>query len=88
MFDGGYTPVTRENVTQVLPCFGHYAVFHCMNLGFLKYVRNPKTGILEFPRCPFERLCKQQALKYHENMDVVESGQIDRPREIIRQLKK
>ena len=72
--------MTRDNVKEILPCFGHYATFHCMNQGFLKYVRNPKTGILEFTRCPFERLCKKEALKYHENMDVVESGQIDRPR--------
>ena len=59
-----------------------------MNLGFLQYRLNPRTGIKEFPRCPFERLCRKEALKYHENMDVVNDGRIDKPREIIRQLRK
>jgi hypothetical protein len=80
--------ITRQNVIDTLPCFGHYATMHCYNQGFLQYRRDPLTGILKFPRCPFERLCKKDALKYHENMDVVESGQIDRPREIIKILKK
>ena len=82
------TPITRENIREILPCFGHFAVMHCFNQGFLQYRRNPQTAVLEFPHCPFERLCKKEALKYHENMDVVESGQIDKPRELIRILKK
>jgi hypothetical protein len=81
-------PITRENIKQVLPCFGHYAVNNCYNLGFCQYKLNPATGIKEFPRCPFERLCKKESLKYAENMDVYNSGQIDKPRQIIRQLKK
>ena len=80
--------LNRNNIRELLPCWGHYAVMHCYNQGFLQYTLNPKTGINEFHRCPFEKSCKKEALKYHENMDVVESGQIDRPREIIRQLKK
>jgi len=59
-----------------------------MNAGFLQYVFNPKTGIKEFHRCPFEATCKKEALKYAEDMDVYNSGQIDRPREIIRRLRK
>ena len=81
-------PITRQNILDILPCFGHYAVNHCYNHGFLQYKLNPMTGIKEFPRCPFAHLCKKDALKYAENMDVYESGQIDKPREIIRRLRK
>lgn len=80
--------ITRQNIKDILPCFGHFAIFHCMNQGFLQPMRDPRTGILGCPKCPFERLCKKEALKYHENMDVVNSGQIDRPRDIIRTFKK
>ena len=80
--------VTRETIKKILPCFGHFATMHCFNQGFLQYRRNPSTGINEFPHCPFEHLCKKEALAYHEHMDVYESGQIDRPRELIRILKK
>jgi len=81
-------PITKANVKEIVPCFGHFATMHCYNLGYLQYVRNPSTGINEFPHCPFEALCKKESLKYAENMDVYQSGQIDKPREIIRQLKK
>lgn len=81
-------PNKALEVLKELPCFGHYAKMHCYNHGFLQYHLNPRTGIKEFPRCPFERLCKKKALEYHEHMDVYENGLIDRPREIIRQLKK
>ena len=80
--------VTRDNVRDILPCWGHYAVMHCCNQGFLQYRFNPATGIHEFHRCPFAATCKKEALKYAESMDVYESGQIDRPREIIRRLQK
>lgn len=80
--------VTRQNILEILPCFGHFFPAHCFNQGFNQYRLNPRTGIREFPRCPFERLCKKEALKYHEHMDIYESGQIDKPREIIRRLRK
>ena len=80
--------MTRESVKQIFPCFGHFAKMHCYNLGYLQYHINPSTGIKQFPHCPLERLCKQESLKYAENMDVYNSGQIDKPRQIIRELKK
>lgn len=79
--------LNRQNVKEVFPCFGHFAQFHCMNLGYLQHKRGA-NGVLGVEHCPLEKLCRQEALKYHEHMDVVESGQIDRPREIIRRLKK
>jgi hypothetical protein len=79
--------LTRENVLETFPCFGHFGVHHCLNLGYLKHKRN-SMGVLIIERCPLERLCKQESMKYAKNMDVYNSGQVDIPRHRIRELEK
>lgn len=79
--------IGRHNVLDYFPCFGHFDKINCMNLGFLQFKRNA-MGVLGCEHCPLERICKQDSLKYMRAPDVYESGQIDRPRDLIRKLEK
>lgn len=80
--------LSRANVLDHFPCFGHFDTINCMNMGFLQFKLNPLTGVTGCEHCPLERLCKQNALRYMRAPDVYETGQIDRPRELIRKLEK
>jgi NAD-dependent SIR2 family protein deacetylase len=67
------------------PCFGYFACMHCMNKGYLKSERDA-IGILRIKKCPFEKSCKKETLRYAKNSDVYNSGQIDINRNRIREL--
>ena len=78
----------RRSVQEKFPCFGHFDKINCINMGFLEFKRDAQTGVLGCQHCPLERLCKKESLKYMRAPDVYETGQIDKPREIIRKLEK
>ncbi len=67
--------LTRKNVLDEFPCFGHFNKIHCFNIGFIG-------------KCPIERLCKAATIKYWENSDLEQDGRIDRPRQRLRELRR
>jgi hypothetical protein len=76
-----------KKIQEQFPCFGHFSVMHCENLGYRKLTRN-RIGALTTSKCPFENECRKILLKYLKDSDPYNDNQIDKPRDWIRQLEK
>ena len=76
-----------EKVRINYPCFGHFSIMNCMNLGFRKLVKD-SLGLTRTNRCPLENSCKKESLKYAKECDPYKEGKIDKPRQWIRELEK
>jgi len=76
-----------QAILEDFPCFAHYSIMHCMNKGYLKPEKNV-IGIWTCAKCPYENSCKKSSLSYARNVDVYHTGQIDKPRDRIRELER
>jgi len=75
-----------EQIRDTHPCFGHYSKMHCMNLGYFKFKKD-HFGITQCEKCPFDKICRKETLKYAQDSDPYNEGKIDKPRDWIRSLK-